>query len=458
MRFVKIATAIIVSTIVGVVCVLVIFAASNGVNFRSLKAYVILSGSMEPELKVGGLAIVAKANNYLTNEIISFSPSGDPKDIVTHRIIVKEYPEGVEKSPIFLTAGDANKNFDFKKIKQEQIIGKVIFSIPYLGYIANFFKEPYGFILFFIVPVTIIVYEELKTLIKEIFQIARKFSLKDSGIIEDGRVRLGGKVLLFFPVLVAALALTSFSVSFFSDRENSVSNSFVAGEWVPTPTPTLPITPTLTPAPTSTPTPTATTTPTPQLADHIVISEIQTKGNGSNNAFVELYNPTNTSVDISSWSIQYRGGGAVGYDRKNFESGNTIPANGFFLIGHNGNSLSVTPDMAWSHEYAQAGSTIFLVNNQIDLIDATDSGPSVVDKVAYGTGANLRPEGSTFSTAPAQNQSIERKAYSTSDTASMTSGSDVLKGNAYDSENNTNDFVLRTLSQPQNSSSSTESP
>lgn len=409
------------------------------------RALVVLSGSMAPELKVGSLAIIAKADNYLTNEIISFSPSGDSKDIVTHRIVAKEYPEGIEKSPIFLTAGDANKNFDFKKLKQEQIIGKVIFSIPYLGYIANFFKEPYGFILFFIVPVTIIVYEELKTLKKEIFQVARKFSPKDSGIIEDRRIRLRGKVLLFFPILVTALALTSFSVSFFSDREDSVSNSFVAGVWAPTPTPTE----TLTPTP----------TPVTGLADHPVISEIQTVGSAADDEFIELYNPTDSSVDISSWSIQYRGGDGTSYVRKNFGTDQTIPTRGFFLVTRSGYDGTPTSDMQHSSfSMSATGGTVFLVNNQDDLSEGSDSGAIVVDKVAYGTGGNLRPEGSSFTPAPGANQSMERKALSGSTADSMTSGADITKGNGYDSNNNLNDFIPRVASQPQNNSSPTEGP
>ena len=80
------------------------------------------------------------------------------------------------------------------------------------------------------------------------------------------------------------------------------------------------------------------------IADHVVISEIQTAGGTADDEFIELYNPTSSEVDISSWSIQYRGGAGTTYYRKNFESGNSVPAYGFFLIAHSSYDGTVNPD------------------------------------------------------------------------------------------------------------------
>ena len=41
-------------------------------------------------------------------------------------------------------------------------------------------------------------------------------------------------------------------------------------------------------------------------ASHVVISEIQIAGGNSNDEFVELYNPTNASVNLTGWRLNFR--------------------------------------------------------------------------------------------------------------------------------------------------------
>jgi len=262
-------------------------------------------------------------------------------------------------------------------------------------------------------------------------------------------------IILFF---IGSFSALKFTRSYFSDTEVALGNSIQVGTWGTT-SPETP--PTETPTPTQeapTPTPTPTSTPS-NLADHVVISEIMVKGDSADDEFIELYNPTGSEVNLSSWSIQYRGGDATTYYRKNFVTSNIIPAHGFLLIGNTAYNGSVSLDMVHNtFSLSSDGGTVFLVNNQTTLTDATDNGPTAIDKVAYGVGTHLRPEGSAYIAALDANQSLERKAYSTSDVSSMIGGSDATKGNAYDSEDNASDFVLRTTSQPQNTSSTTEIP
>lgn len=296
-------------------------------------------------------------------------------------------------------------------------------------------------------------------------------------------------LVIFLLVFLSSLIVIERTKAYLTDTEKILGNSIQIGIWGITPSPSIEITPTptseitLTPTPTETqeqpgeptetptpspspsPTPTNTSTPTPtvtptpgNLANHVVISEIQTAGVSAEDEFIELYNPTDSAVDISSWSIQFRGGSAGTYNRRNFIGGNSIPARGFFLIIHTGSTNPIIPDLSQGSFSLSANGTIFLVNNQTTLTEETDSGPTIIDKVAYGTGASLRPEGNAYTPAPDNNQSIERKAYSTSDSASMTSGLDITKGNAYDSNNNSFDFIPRITPEPQNSASPTEIP
>gem|GEM_PF-990986 len=184
------------------------------------------------------------------------------------------------------------------------------------------------------------------------------------------------------------------------------------------------------------------------VSSNVVISEIQTNGDGTSAAddeFIELYNPTNSSVAIGSWSIQVRGGASSTFTKRNFPSGASIPAHGYYLIvtssGYNG---STSGDLSQgTFTLSATGATVALVNGQTTLSTGTES--SIVDKVAYGTGTTLSPESSATS-APAANGSIERKP----------GASDSTNGNGEDTDNNANDFALRSTSEPQNSSSAIE--
>ena len=121
----------------------------------------------------------------------------------------------------------------------------------------------------------------------------------------------------------------------------------------------------------------------------IIINEIQAAGTSANDEFIELYNPSSSSVDISKWSIQYRGGSGASYYKKNFEDKNIISAGGYFLIAHSGagNYAGTEPyDMSWSQSLSSTGGTIFLVNNQNSLVSGADA--SIVDKVGYGASSD----------------------------------------------------------------------
>ena len=82
---------------------------------------------------------------------------------------------------------------------------------------------------------------------------------------------------------------------------NGTMSAQTAAAITPTKTPTL--TETRTPTPSATATQTK-ASPTPRAPNHIVISEFRTTGPlGTNDEFVELYNPTGAPVNIGNWSI-----------------------------------------------------------------------------------------------------------------------------------------------------------
>jgi hypothetical protein len=81
----------------------------------------------------------------------------------------------------------------------------------------------------------------------------------------------------------------------------------------------------------------------------------------------------------------------------------------------------------------------------------------MVDRVGYGT-AN-QPEGTAAPAHPAAGGSLERKARDTSTASTMgAGGADANAGNGWDTDDNSKDFVVRAVREPQNSRSETERP
>ncbi len=122
---------------------------------------VVYSGSMEPELKVGAVVITrpVDAEEIKTGDIITFySPLSEK--LTSHRVIAVQ--EG--SSLHFSTKGDANEDADPFIVPAENVVGKICFHIPYLGYAAQFVKTPLGFLLTLCLPGLIIIVMELRNI------------------------------------------------------------------------------------------------------------------------------------------------------------------------------------------------------------------------------------------------------------------------------------------------------
>lgn len=112
--------------------VIIILAIWFATGVFPIKPIAIASGSMEKELFVGDIAIIQKcnANDVNVGDIIEYQMDGYT---VIHRIIEKKQKKG---EYYFITKGDNNKYPDSKEVRENQLIGKVIFKIRYLGYPA----------------------------------------------------------------------------------------------------------------------------------------------------------------------------------------------------------------------------------------------------------------------------------------------------------------------------------
>lgn len=126
-----------------VVDVLIYAACAIGVATLILmllnyKMVSIKTGSMEPTINIGDLCLVhevGKSEEYRQGDIVTFLV-GDV--YVTHRI-ASDNGDGT-----YVTMGDANKVADSGSLEKEDILGKVIVTVPVMGFFLEYITNPNG--------------------------------------------------------------------------------------------------------------------------------------------------------------------------------------------------------------------------------------------------------------------------------------------------------------------------
>lgn len=309
----------------------------SGTLGKTYRAYIVQSGSMAPALPVGSVVITKSEPDYGKGDIVTFTQNSSQ---TTHRIASVEFDQG---QPVFTTKGDANEEADNVKIKKDQIIGRSFFVVPYVGYLADFVRTPKGFVLFVVIPASIIIYEELKSVLAELKRVLFKKGIPGGSTT---------KAALFVPIVGVAFLFLSVTDSFFSDNEGSVANILGASATFGTPPGT--------PSPTPSPTPTGSPTPAPSL----VINEFMSQPTGGEFDWVEIYNTTDQPISLTGWKLD-----EVDQDPKALDSLGSIPALGLVVYEYTTN--------AWLDN---DGDTIDLINPANQIVDFqiySDSTPGV---------------------------------------------------------------------------------
>ena len=95
------------------------------------KPLVVISGSMEPTLNVGGILYYHKQDidSFEKGDVLVYKTK---HHIISHRVVDKT-------DTGFITKGDANKSNDSSEINYSQVLGKgTNWCIPLLGYYSDF--------------------------------------------------------------------------------------------------------------------------------------------------------------------------------------------------------------------------------------------------------------------------------------------------------------------------------
>ena len=165
-----------------------------------IKTAIVLTGSMEPTLKINDFVIMKKPNEIKVGDIISYRQNSSNIEVL-HRVIKVDNDE-------IVTKGDANNTED-KPISINQITGVYIGRIKYLGNIIFFVKKP-------IVFSTVITIFIIIMLIPGEVDKVKKYSIKKK------------------PIIILVLILLTFSNSYllakYTSSLNGLDSSSIA-DW-----------------------------------------------------------------------------------------------------------------------------------------------------------------------------------------------------------------------------------
>jgi signal peptidase len=136
----------------------------------------VTSESMRPNINIGDVIVYTPvdAEDVKEGDIVTFwyNSSQFP---TTHRVVEIRYSEsgGILG---FVTRGDAFEEGDVDKrlLSPSELSGRVVFVIPYLGYIGNFARSFLGFILLIVLPGVLIIGFE----IHRIYNVTKKGRVK----------------------------------------------------------------------------------------------------------------------------------------------------------------------------------------------------------------------------------------------------------------------------------------
>ena len=134
------------NTITSLLVILVVIGAMllGGVRILGYQVFTVLSGSMEPVYHTGSLIYVKDVDyrDLGDGDVITFMLNEDT--VATHRI-VGVVPDEEDPSVVrYRTKGDANDAEDGALVHYKNVIGSPVFTIPYLGYVANYIQNPPG--------------------------------------------------------------------------------------------------------------------------------------------------------------------------------------------------------------------------------------------------------------------------------------------------------------------------
>jgi len=108
-------------------------------KIMGMQAMAVLTGSMEPNIHVGAIVFVKQTpwDELKVGDVVTYNLTGGT--YVTHRVVAKD-----ETAQTVTTQGDANETADSLPVPYSNILGRMSFEVPELGYISIYARTPLG--------------------------------------------------------------------------------------------------------------------------------------------------------------------------------------------------------------------------------------------------------------------------------------------------------------------------
>lgn len=120
-----------------------------------------LSGSMEPVISPGDVVIDEQIKPWEAHvgDIVTFRDPQNQSKLLTHRVVSIRR---VDSRMWFVTKGDADNTEEHWRVPASGQIGRVVYTVPWVGHVAVFARTKLGWALLVGIPLLLLAAEELK--------------------------------------------------------------------------------------------------------------------------------------------------------------------------------------------------------------------------------------------------------------------------------------------------------
>ena len=135
--------------------------SNNELSFLDYRMFTVVSGSMEPQYKIGDVLIAKETppSKIKKSDVVTYlGTKGQFKDkVITHEVIeIEKTKDGKYR---FHTKGKANLTED-PIVEEDQLYGVIVYKTVIISFIYGIIKKPAGMFILVIVPLLYIIFSE----------------------------------------------------------------------------------------------------------------------------------------------------------------------------------------------------------------------------------------------------------------------------------------------------------